>query len=172
MKSLIISRPQEILKTSIFFVDPEKLMRSRDNPRNWETIQGKMGLRGELWMGAVGVEGTFGLLIPPAKHDIEAIGYSIKWGEWDWWAFLSCVTLARGSYKVAVSLSFSHGTFFDLSQDIVCCLEEDQLGEEMGDLMTHTYPETSSIAVAWEALWRIFQREFAAELAPPEYQGL
>jgi len=175
MKFTLKTQPQEVLKTSLFFVNREKLIRAYTDPdsfKNYEIRSGELGLRGELWMGAVGLEGDFGLLIPPAKRDIDAIGYSIQRGEWDWWRFLSCITIPRGNYNVALSFSFSHETFFDASQDIVCCLEPDHLKGEGGEICTGFSPDTTSVAEAWSAVWKVFQREFDAQLASAEYQDL
>ena len=175
MKFTLNTQPQEVLKTSLFFVNREKLIRAYTHPdyfKNYEIRPGELGLRGELWMGAVGLEGDFGLLIPPAKRDIDAMGYSIQRGEWDWWRFLSCITIPRGNYNVALSLSFSHETFFDASQDIVCCLEPDRMKREVGEICTGFSPDTSSVVEAWNAVWKVFQREFGANEANAEYQNL
>ena len=175
MKFTLNVRQQEILKTSTFFVDREKLLRCYAYPDDYvryEPLPGKLGLRGEMWMGAVGLEGDFGLLIPPAKRDVDAFGYSIKRGEWDWWRFLSCVTIPRGNFNVALSLSFSHETFFDTSQNVVCCLESEQLKDGDYKICTHFSPDTSSVAEAWNAAWQVFQKELGAHVASAEYQDL
>jgi len=175
MKFTLNSQQQEILKTSIFFVDRERLLSSYAYPEDfirYEIIPGRLGLRGNMWMGAVGLEGDFALLIPPAKRDIDAVGYSINWGEWDWWGFLSCITIPRGNFNVALSLSFSHETFFDLSQDVVCCLEPEHLKDEAHQICTHFSPDTSSVAEAWNAIWKVLQRELGAHVAGDEYQDL
>lgn len=175
MKFAVKTQPQEVLKTGVFLVDREKLLGAYLNPndfKNYEILPGKLGLRGEFWMGAVGLEGDFGLLIPPAKRNIDAIGYSIQLGEWDWWRFLSCITIPRGNYNVALSFSFSHETFFDASQDIVCCLEPDRMKREAGEICTGFSPDTSSVVEAWNAIWKVFQREFGANEANAEYQNL
>ena len=168
-------QPQEVLKTSVFFVDREKLLRSYAYPddfRHYEIVPGKIGLKGKFWMGAVGLEGDLGLLILPAKWTIDGIGYSIQRGEWDWWRFLSCSTVPRGNFKVAFMISFSHETFFDASQDLVCCLESDQMQNEIHAICTDFSPETTSVSEAWEALWSVFKREFFAHEASDEYQSL
>lgn len=175
MKFTLQTQPQEVLKTGIFLVDREKLLRSYTYPDayiGYEIQPGKLGLRGEFWMGSVGLEGDLGLLIPPAKRDIDVIGYSIQRGEWDWWRFLSCITIPRGGYKVALSFSFSDQTFFDASQDVVSLIEFDQMKEEAGLISTSFSPDTTSVADAWSAVWKVFQREFLASEAEPEYQGL
>jgi hypothetical protein len=175
MKFTVKTQSQEVLKTSVFFVDRLKLLRSYAHPDSfigYEILPGKLGLKGELWMGAVGLEGDLALLIPPAKRDIDVIGYSIERGEWDWWRFLSCVTVPRGDYEVAFLISFSHETFFDASQDLVCCLEADQLQNENHLICTHFSPDTTSVSTAWEAIWNVFKREFSAQLPTDEFQSL
>ncbi len=175
MTFTLTGRQQEILKTSIFFVDREKLLGSYAHPDDfvrYEPLPGKLGLRGEMWMGSVGLEGDFGLLIPPAKRNMDAFGYSIKRGEWDWWRFLSCVTIPRGNFNVALSLSFSHETFFDASQDVVCCLESEKLKGYADKICTDFSPEFSSVAEAWNAVWLVFQRELGAHVASAEFRDL
>ena len=175
MNFTVNMQSREVLKTCVFFVDREKLLREYAHPDNFKTyeiVPGKIGLRGEFWMGAVGLEGDLGLLIPPAKRDVDGMGYSIKRGEWDWWRFLSCITLPRGNFKLAFLLSFSHETFFDVSHDVVCCLESDQLKKETHLICTDFSPETTSVSVAWGALWNVFKRELSAQEASDEYQIL
>lgn len=169
------SRPQDILKTGVFFVDRKQILRSSSYPDDfifYEPMPGKLGLSGEFWMGAVGLEGSISLLIPPSKRDIDATGYSIRRGKWDWWAFLSFVTIPRGNYKTAILISFSYDNFFDNSQDIACCLEPAQIEEAVPHINTHFSPDTSSVGEAYNAAWVIFQREFSAHVASPEYQRL
>ena len=175
MKFKLQNKPQEILKTDAFFVNRNKLLRSYPHPSDflgYEIEPGKLGLRGEMWMGAVGLEGDLALLIPPAKRDIDAIGYSIQRGQYDWWRFLSFITVPRGNFRVAISLSFSHETFFDLSQDVVCCIEPDHLGIDERQICTHFSPDTSPVSDAWNALWKVFEREFSAQVAGSKYQDL
>jgi hypothetical protein len=175
MNFTVNMQSQEVLKTCVFFVDREKLLREYPHPENFKTYEilpGKIGLRGEFWMGAVGLEGDLGLLIPPAKRDVNGIGYSIRRGEWDWWRFLSCITLPRGNFKLAFLLSFSHETFFDASQDVVCSLESHQLQNESQLICTYFSPETTSVSVAWGALWNVLEREFFAQEASVEFQVL
>ncbi len=172
MKYTTNSRSQEILKTCLFFVDRVKLLRTYAHPEDfisYEILPGKLGLRGELWMGSVGLEGDFGLLIPAAKRDVEGIGYSIELGQYDWWRFLSLITLPRGDFNVALNFSFSHETFFDASQDVVCCLEPPSFKENIHQICTHFSPDTSSVSDAWKVAWQVFQREFSAQEANEEY---
>jgi hypothetical protein len=166
---------QEVLTTDVFFVDREKLFRAYPYPDDfvrYEIVPGKIGLCGKFWMGAVGLEGDLNLLIPPAKRTIEGIGYSIQRGEWDWWRFISCISVPRGNYKIAFLLSFSHETFFDASQDLVCSLEPDQLEKENHQICTDFSPENTSVSEAWGALWNVFKREFFAQEASDQYQSL
>ena len=175
MNYRITSRSQDVLKTGVFFVDRKKILRSYSHPDEfafYDILPGKLGVSGEFWMGAVGLEGDIDLLIPPSKRDIDAIGYSIRWGEWGWWRFLSCITIPRGNFNTSILFSLSHETFFDASQDIVCCLEPTQIEEASPHINTHSSPDTSSVGEAWDAAWVIFQREFDAHVASPEYQGL
>ncbi len=175
MNFTVKTQSQEILKTSVFFVEREKLFRAYAHPDDfsrYEILPGIIGLRGEFWMGAVGLEGDLGVLIPPAKRSIDGIGYSIQRGEWDWWRFLSCITVPRGNFKVAFLVSFSHETFFDASHDLVCCLEADQLQNENHLISTDFSPETTSVSAAWEAVWNVLKREFSAQQATDEFQCL
>jgi hypothetical protein len=175
LKIKLRTTEQQVLDTSVFLVDRKKMLISCPFPdvfSVYETMPGMIALRGAMWMGAVGLEGDFSLLIPPAKRDIDAIGYSIKWGEWDWWRFLSCITIPKGDYRVAMLFSFSNHTFFDMSQNIACYLEPERLEEETGFISTHSSPDTSSVDEAWTALWGVFQREFDARIAGDEYQSL
>lgn len=175
MNFKIENKPQEILKTNTFFVNREMLLRSHPHPNDfleYEIEPGKLALRGEMWMGAVGLEGELGLLIPPAKRNIDEIGYSIQWGQYDWWRFLSFITIPRGKFSVAISFSFSHETFFDLSQDVVCCIESEKLGTDERQICTHFSPDTTPVSDAWHALWKVLQREFSAHVAGAEYQDL
>ena len=175
MNFTVKMRSQEVLKTGVFFVDREKLLRAYAHPddfRTYEIVPGKIGLRGEFWMGAVGLEGDLGLLIPPAKRTIDGIGYSIQHGQWDWWRFLSCITVPRGNFKIAFLISFSHETFFDASQDLVCCLEPDQMQNAIHAICTDFSPQTTSVSEAWRALWDVFKREFFAQEANDEYQSM
>lgn len=175
MNFTVKTQALEVLKTGVFFVDREKLLSAYAHPNDFSTYEimpGKIGLRGEFWMGSVGLEGDLALLIPPAKRTIDGIGYSIQRGEWDWWRFLSCISVPRGKYKIALLISFSHETFFDASQDLVCSLESDQLQEDAHQICTWFSPEVSSVSAAWVALWNVFQREFFAEEASDEYQAL
>ena len=175
MKVKLRTVERQILNTSVFLVDRKKILIScpiSDSFSRYETTPGMIALRGEMWMGAVGLEGDFGLLIPPADRDVDVIGYSIKEGEWDWWRFLSCITVPKGDYEVAMLFSFSNETFFDMSQDVACRLEPERLNEERGFISTDYSPDTSSVDEAWGALWRVFQRELDARIADDEYQSL
>lgn len=175
MKIVIKSQPKEVLETGTFFVDRRSLLgfyEYADDFTKYEILPGKLGLRGELWMGAIGLEGEFGLLIPPATRDMDAIGYSIQKGEWDWWRFLSCVTIPRGRHSLALLFSFSDYTFFDASHDVVSCLESSQLKDDAHEIGTYSSSDNTPLAVAWKAAWRVFQREFCAEMASTEHQDL
>jgi hypothetical protein len=58
------------------------------------------------------------------------------------------------------------------SHDLVCCLEVDQLQNENHLISTNFSPDTSSVSAAWEAVWNVFKREFSAQQASEEFQGL
>lgn len=165
MKFIVETEPQEILKTSLFSVDRKQLLRSYAEPEEfscYDIVPGELGLWGEFWIGAIGLEGELSLFVPPAKRDIDVIGYSVKQGEGDVWRFLSCTTIPKGNFNIALSFSFSHETFFDCSQDVVCCLEHHQLKDESHQICTDTSREVTSLRNAWDAGWKIFQREFRA----------
>lgn len=174
MNFTVKMQSQEVLNTGRFFVDREKLLRAYAYPdvlRTYEIVPGKIALCGEFWMGAVGLEGDLFLLIPLAPRTVEDIGCSIQREEWEWYRFLSCISVPRGNYKIAFLISFSHETRFDASQDIVCCLESDQLQKEANQICTDFSPENTSVSEAWAALWNVFKREFFAQEASDHYQS-
>lgn len=165
-----VCRSLVTLKTGLIALDPIKLMRLIENASDYSNnhehsnYPGKILIRGELWMGSTGLEGHFALFVPPPKHKIDVPSNFIKNGDWEWWHFLSCISVPRNDYKIAVILSFAHESFFNRSFDIVCCLEHDQLGEE-SEIISPNYPSqncVSEVTNAWSALWRVFQREFDA----------
>ena len=43
---------------------------------------------------------------------------------------------------------------------------------EVGEICTGFSPDTTSVAEAWNAVWKVFQREFGANEASAEYQNL
>jgi len=139
--------------------------------QNYYSMPKKFGICGEFYMGSVGIEGELDLLIPPAKKTIDILGYSRDKNEWDWWGFLSCLTVPSNQYKTSMVISFKHESYFDRSQDIICHAEA-TAADYPSRLATHFSPNTSSIEDAWCELWKIFQNKFDAEAASDDFNKL
>jgi hypothetical protein len=189
LKTYTKEKPQIVLRTGVFFLDAIKLF-SKDsiyfnsgNPtpteitdfyKDWGRYfvgSQKFGISAEFWMGAVGIEGNLNLLIPPAKKDIDILGYSRGKGEWDWWGFLSCITVPEGNYTTSLIISFMHESYFDRSQDIINNFKCDA-ADDPSLLATHFSTDTSSIEDAWGELWKIFKKDLSAEVANESFNGL
>jgi hypothetical protein len=78
---------------------------------------------GRFWIGRIGIEGELSLFIPPAKKNIDILGYSRSEGECDWWGFLSCTTIPANKNITSVFSSFDQEIYFDRPHDIIYRLE-------------------------------------------------
>lgn len=170
---------REILVTDVFLVDIRKLLRvdaakGLISTTNWpddlgDGIVGKVALRGEFWMGSIGLEGFLSLLVPIPHRSAREGKFASEKQVFDWWRFLTCVSVPADEYRVELWLSMSSGTDFARSQDVVCRLTNEQLGEQVNQIATYFDPD-QSVSDAWDAAWVVFQREFDALRAPERLQ--
>jgi hypothetical protein len=163
---------QEILVTDIFLVDVRKILRIHESngqisTKNWpddlgDEIKGKIALRGEFWMGSIGLEGFLSLMVP--LRDKKQKKSEVSWDEnlFDNWRFLSCLCVPAENDEIEFWFSMSSATDFYRGQDVVCRLTNVQLGDEASLITTYFLPDCSPVCVAWQAAWKVFQREFDA----------
>ena len=82
---------------------------------NYEVEKGKVILHFTFWYGEVGIEGSVGLVTPPAEVDIEAWDLSRKAGEWDCYKLWAFNIRPKMNLDDGLKLIFfnPHNTFFD-----------------------------------------------------------
>jgi len=121
---------------------------------------GMLTLRGDIWMGVVGIEGKFGLRIPPSGKDIDAWEASISAGQEDWWGFIGMITVpANGWGNSNILIYVENNTFFDMAHQILATIEI----SECIDVLTLEGPVYLEVLyAAWGQTWKLLQSRFDA----------
>ncbi len=180
----IAMNENEVLTTEPFSVSINKLFQHDpfySKSENLASLEGYMGhyctqsgrlvLEGEFWLGSVGIEGNITLIVPPAKKDIELLGYSVNKGEIDRWVFLTCLTIPENDGNVSIRLAYARNTFFDRPEDVVVKIDSKMIGDEVERITRWCIDQDKdeSIEEAWNGLWRIFERILEAQPSSTDF---
>lgn len=182
-KSIVMNKI-EVLTTGPFSVSINKLFQhdpfysKSENLPSLEqdmgyycTQSGRLELEGEFWLGSVGIEGNITLIVPPAKEDIEALGYSVNKGERDRWNFLTCLTIPENDGNVSIRLAYARSTFFERPEDVVVNIDSTMIGSEVECITRWCIDQDNdeSIQEAWNGLWRLFERILDAQPSSTDF---
>jgi hypothetical protein len=67
-----------------------------------------------LWIGPVGVQGTFSLILPPVDFDIDDLwDFNRLAGKWDVWSFLSFQYQYDLNLSPTILINYNRGNFFE-----------------------------------------------------------
>lgn len=88
----------------------------------------------EIWMGAVGVQGSVSLILPPVDFDItDCWDFCRKAGVWDIWSFLSFQYQYNENLDPIIFFNFNKGNFFEVDLDVYKIIELQDLYENSDD---------------------------------------
>lgn len=121
---------------------------------------GYLRIRPSVTLGAIGVQGNLALGIPPSEEDVDAWEASRPAGHWDYYGFLSFVTIPTPSDKEAEVVIFIRpGNLFDAPARIVARLKVPTSKWERSPFLDEDDEEVR-LRKKWKTLEQAISKEF------------
>ena len=119
--SVVTEQLQLLLRPEDFAISPEGLFSAgADAWRAYASDEGYLRIRPALHEGAVGLQGTLALGIPPSVEEVDAWEASRPAGCWDYYGFLNLVTVPTDSEDFFEVVLFIHpGNLFEAPIGVV-----------------------------------------------------
>ena len=149
-----------VFKPDDFGIQLEKLFPSEIDSWNRSASQdGYLRLRPSVFIGISGLEGSLALGNPPSETALDCWEASKPAGVWDYWSFLSFITVPssnNGEKKLVIF--FEGNTFFDRPLEIIAELE---LDSSDGDWMD-AREEVDMLREEWAVIFEKLTNQFRA----------